>query len=188
MSFKLEEKLFISKALISNIHGKLLKSRFVDNCDNEALVDESLELAVLMLKKRNELFGESVKSKTAKTTGIEIDFEEIVKIFNQVCRELSEVTKITKERERLILKILENYTLQDIGNVFKKVADSDYLLGKTTKSTWKANFDWIFAPTNFIKILEDNYKNKENGRQQPILGRQTASTFAENTTGWDDNI
>lgn len=184
MSFKLEEKLFISKALISNVHSFRLKSRFVDNCDNEALVNESLELAVLMLKKRNELFGETPKTKTAKTSGPEIDFEEIVKIFNEVCKDCPKVTTITKERQNKIIKILEIYSLEQIGEVFTKINQSDVLSGRTTKSNWKAPFDWIFTPTNFIKILEDNYKNKDNGGQQPILGRQTANTFASNTTGW----
>ena len=50
MAFKLEEKIFISKALISNVHSLRLKSRFVDNSNNEELVSESLDLAVLMLK------------------------------------------------------------------------------------------------------------------------------------------
>ena len=81
------------------------------------------------------------------------------------------VSKSTIEREKSIYKILETYTLDNIGNVFKLVAESDYLCGK--KVDWIADFDWILTPKNFIKILENKYKNIDNGnsnnnQQKPI--------------------
>ena len=186
--FKLEEKLFLSKAIISNVHSMRLKSRFAENSNNEELVDESIELAVLMLEKRNLLFGESEKKKVEKPELFEIDFEEIIDIFNLYCDDLPKVTKLTKERENLIKKILETHTTQDIGTVFNLVKESDLLSGR--KTDWKASFDWIMNPKNFIKILEGNYKNNENGKQQqrqPVFGRQSADTFLANTTGWVDS-
>lgn len=162
-NYKIEEKLFLSKAIISNVHSMRLKSRFSENNDNEELVDKSIELAVLMLEKRNLLFGQAEKKISQKITVPEVDFEEIITIFNQICHGLPEA-RITKERNNAILKILETYTLQDIGTVFKNVSQSDYLMGKVV--SWKANFNWIFIPNNFIKILENNYKNNTaNGNQ-----------------------
>jgi len=180
-SYKLEEKLFLSKAIISNVHSMRLKSRFTDNSDNETLVDESIELAVLMLEKRNLLFGESVKNNQPKRILQEVDFEEIVESFNSVRNQLPEVTKITKERKNLILKILETYCFQDIKVVFKYASESDYLNGK--KADWKASFDWILMPKNFIKILEGNYKNKVETSEPPkeqMFGRMTQSTVEKN--------
>ena len=161
--FKLEEKLFLSKAIISNTHSLLLKSRFSDSKDNEGLVCESKNLALEMLKQRNELFDCSETKKTIKKEIAEVDFDEIINVFNTVCFVLPEVIKTTKERQNAILKILESYTTQDIGTVFKNVVLSDYLTGK--KVEWKADFDWIMTPKNFIKILENKYKNIENGNR-----------------------
>jgi len=182
-SFKIEEKLFLSKAIISNVHSMRLKSRFTDNSDNETLVDESIELAVLMLEKRNLLFGESVKNNQPKKEIPEIDFEQTMTVFNQVCSDLPEVTKMTKTRQNSLLKILENYTTQDIGTVFYNVSKSDYLRGLKKGSTWKANFDWIIELNNFIKILEGNYKNSDlpiKEEKEQMFGRMTQSTVEKN--------
>jgi len=163
MRYKLEEKLFLSKAIISNVHSMRLKSRFTESENNEELVDESIQLAILMLEKRTLLFGESPKKDTPKKEINTIDFEEVIKIFNNTCSDLPQVTKSTKDRQNLILKILEIYTPEDIGKVFTNVSESDYLSGRKKGTTWKANFDWILSPDNFIKILEGNYKNVTNG-------------------------
>ena len=84
-------------------------------------------------------------------------------MFNTCCPDLPQVSKLTKDRQNLILKILETHSTQDIGDVFKNVTQSDYLSGRKVGTTWKATFDWILIPGNFIKILEGNYKNLNNG-------------------------
>jgi len=118
---------------------------------------------------------------------LERDFQEIIEIFNSICSDLPKVEKITEPRKKLIVSRIKEHSLEEIGKVFNLVKDSDFLSGR--KSDWKANFDWIMNPKNFIKILEGNYKNNENGkqRQQPLFGRQTADTFLANTTGWTDS-
>jgi hypothetical protein len=183
-SYKLEEKLFLSKSIISNVHSMRLKSRFVDNSDNETLVNESVELAVLMLEKRNLLFGEYPKKENVKKEATSIDFEEIITVFNEVCSDLPVVLKITKSRQNALIKILENYTTQDIGLVFHNVSKSDYLRGLKKGCTWKANFDWVIQLNNFVKILEGNYANT-NPVNPPIekeqmFGRMTQSTVEKN--------
>jgi hypothetical protein len=44
--------------------------------------------------------------------------------------------------------------------VLKKSFKSDFLNGHNDRN-WKASFDWILRPENFIKILEGNYDNEE---------------------------
>jgi len=90
-----------------------------------------------------------------------IPFEEIIEIFNSVCVDLPRVKSITTTRKKLIEARIKENSLEVLGDVFKKVAESDFLSGR--KSDWKASFDWIMNPTNFVKILEDNYKNNKNG-------------------------
>lgn len=90
-----------------------------------------------------------------------IPFEEIISIFNSVCVNLPKVEKLTPARKKIISARVKENSFEILGNVFQKVNDSDFLSGR--KSDWKANFDWIMNPTNFVKILEDNYKNNSNG-------------------------
>lgn len=92
----------------------------------------------------------------------EIDYNEIIGIFNSLCVDLPSVTKLTDKRKRAIDLIAKEYSLIEIGDVLKKVVESDFLSGRS--GSWSATFDWIFGKNNFIKILEDNYKNKNNGR------------------------
>ena len=161
MNYKLEEKRFLENCIISNTNGLLASDWFNPSEPNyNQITTFASDLALQQLKQRNELFGTEKKVKPKKEE-ISIDIDEIIDIFNQVCFALPTVTKSTAEREKAVCKILESYTLQDIGNVFKLVAESDYLCGK--KVEWIADFDWIFKPVNFIKILENKYKNIENG-------------------------
>lgn len=111
--------------------------------DNYKTINEKLE---------TWLESESLIPKKQK-----IDFEEIVKIFNSVCVDLPVVEKISKTREKAIENRIKEFSLEQLGDVFRKVHESDFLSGR--KTDWKANFDWIMNPTNFIKILEDTYKN-----------------------------
>lgn len=108
----------------------------------------------------------------------EIDFEEIITIFNSVCVEVPRVTKIIESRKKAIIKILENNTLEEIGQVFRNVAESDYLNGKIV--SWRADFDWIMKPDHFVKILENNYKNKNNGK---ITAKKSNVEYSEDFLG-----
>jgi hypothetical protein len=170
MSYKIEEKRFLESCIISNTNGLLASDWFNPSEPNyNQIADFSVSLALEQLKFRNELFGAEKKVKVKKEE-FSVDIEEIINIFNSVCFALPSVSKSTIEREKAIYKILETYSMEDIGNVFKLVAESDYLCGK--KVEWKADFDWIFVPKNFIKILENKYKNIENGQ----INRQTEYT------------
>jgi uncharacterized protein YdaU (DUF1376 family) len=103
----------------------------------------------------------TIEVKSQKT---KIPFEEIIEIFNSVCVDLPRVEKITEPRKKLITNRIKENSLEILGDVFKKVCESDFLSGR--KSDWKASFDWIMNPTNFVKILEDNYKNNKNGTRE----------------------
>lgn len=158
----LSDKKFFDESFIQTTRGFIDADWFNEHEPNyEQIVSFSKKMSLEMLKQRNELFTTEKKVKPNKEE-FSIDIDEIIDIFNQVCFALPSVTKSTVEREKAIYKILETYTTQDIGTVFKNVAQSDYLCGK--KVEWKADFDWIFAPKNFIKILEGKYKNIENGQ------------------------
>ena len=47
------------------------------------------------------------------------------------------------------------------------IEQSDFLTGRN--GVWNnCNFDWCMKPTNYIKIIEGNYKNKEKVAQSNL--------------------
>ena len=182
-SYKPEEKRFIESAILSNTASLILRNNFSDSKNYVDLVKISIEIAQEQLKQRNELFGTKEKIVKIKNEVPNVDFEEIITIFNQICIDLPKVTKCTTEREKAILKILEIYTLEDIGIVFNIIPKCDSLCGRTTMK-WKADFDWVLDPKNFIRILENKYQNVNGNNEQSnsdlfksAINSQTAKDF-----------
>ena len=93
------------------------------------------------------------------------DSIEIYNSFIKICTSLPKPKKLTDTRKKAIKSRLKEYGKETILEVFQKVQDSDFLSGKN--SEWQANFDWILKPANFVKILEDNYKNKTRKSNMP---------------------
>lgn len=54
---------------------------------------------------------------------------------------------------------IREYGLDSVYEMITKASVSDFLNGKNNRG-WKANFEWLFLPTNFPKVLEGNYDNK----------------------------
>lgn len=125
----------------------------ISQCESNAIREDEI--------REDKRKGNEIREKKIKEDNFM--YEEIIEIFNSVCYDLPNVEKITDSRKKAIEKIIKEYSLEKIGDVFKKSNESDFLSGR--KSDWKANFDWILIPKNFVKILEDNYKNLNNGQQ-----------------------
>lgn len=105
---------------------------------------------------------------------VKVEYTKIKDIFNSVCLGLPKVKTITDKRKKYINAIIREYGLETIGDVFKKVFESDFLNGSNSNG-WTASFDWIFNPSNFIKILEDNYKNNGKTKQVNTVGNTGVS-------------
>ncbi len=71
---------------------------------------------------------------------------------------IPKITKIEGKRKTALLARLREHGRQSLGTVVKNAAVSDFLNGKNNRA-WVANFDWIFKPSNFVKVLDGNYAN-----------------------------
>lgn len=71
-----------------------------------------------------------------------------------------------RQRWADIADIVNSKQTQDVLDGFcdfyDKVSRSDFLMGRSKNSGFKASFDWIHNSSNFVKIYEGNY---ENGRK-----------------------
>lgn len=131
------------------------------------------------------LTGDVPKSK------ISIDFQALVDLFNAKFEgKLSRVTQITDKRKAAIRARIANHGKESVVKVFDLVLNSPFLLGENNRN-WRADFDWIFKPSNFVKILEGNYlKRESNGtcKQNRDTSRKSelAGYFREAFAGCDE--
>ena len=62
---------------------------------------------------------------------------------------------------------LNNPSLEEFRDVFKRVEESDFLSGRS--GVWSnCNFDWILKESNWTKIQEGNYSNKTTDTKDKI--------------------
>ena len=97
----------------------------------------------------------------------------IYEFFNIERKDLPEATKLNDSRKKLIKNRLEEYDEDTIKKVILKASNNNFLNGNETK--FRANFDWIFNKTNFLKILEGNYENEKSnfGKDKPAFKLNT---------------
>ena len=94
------------------------------------------------------------------TPSFKVSYKEIVDKYNTLFNgKLPKVTAITDKRKKAIKARVTEFGIESIDTVFNNIAHSDFLLGRNDKN-WQCDFDWIFRPTSYVKILEGNYKNK----------------------------
>jgi hypothetical protein len=93
-----------------------------------------------------------------------INYKGVVENYLLYCDKLPRVTMLSEDRKKHIKARFKEFDYDTIIDVIKKTGKSDFLSGKND-TAWKADFDWIFKPTNFLKILEGKYENKINGSE-----------------------
>ncbi|WP_145953280.1 hypothetical protein [Chryseobacterium indologenes] len=85
---------------------------------------------------------------------------EIVDYFHEKCKNLPRVQVLSDKRKTSLKMRLKEHGEDNVLRVIEMAGESRFLSGENHKN-WTADFDWIFNPTNFIKIMEGNYKNRE---------------------------
>ncbi len=97
-----------------------------------------------------------------------VPYNEIIEIFNSKCPDLPRVIKVTEQRKKFLNARWKEYPSLDFWNqFFETVSKSQFLMGKV--NSFKANFDWLIRPNNFIKVLEGNYNGKEINKGLKML-------------------
>lgn len=98
------------------------------------------------------------------------DAAKAVASFNAAAAESgwSQVQKLTASRSKQI-----RARLADCGGIegwevaLRKAQDSDFLCGRTAKPWTGFGFDWLTKQSNFTKLMEGNYDNRNSGPDKP---------------------
>ena len=91
--------------------------------------------------------------------------QAIVDLFNEIIPEFPQVVMLTKDRcSRINARWDESEVHQDLdfwSEYFGLVRLSPFLMGQAAGSNGKVfrcNFDWLICPSNFVKVVEGNYR------------------------------
>lgn len=88
-----------------------------------------------------------------------LDYEGIVALYHNLCPYMPKVLKLQGERKGFVNARVKEYGTEKLTEVLRKAGQSDFLNGKNDRA-WKADFEWIMRPENFLKILEGKYSNR----------------------------
>lgn len=99
-----------------------------------------------------------------KTLKAKCPTQAIVDLFNATIPEFPRVMLLTKDRiSKITARWNESDVHQDLSfwaEYFALVRSSKFLMGEVSTSggnSFRCNFDWLIAPSNFVKVVEGNY-------------------------------
>ncbi len=90
--------------------------------------------------------------------------QAIVDLFNETIPEFPRVVMLTKDRvSKITARWDQSEVHQDLEfwkEFFELVRASPFLMGKAegTNKPFRCSFDWLILPSNFVKVVEGNYR------------------------------
>lgn len=155
--------------------GKKTQSKNKNISKNNQLKEQDFALAKdkantvngIVIENVNESVIDNEKGGAEEKTKIEP--QKIVNLYHQFCSRLPKVQVLSKARKSSINARIVEHGLNKVTQVFQLAGQSNFLNGEN-KESWSATFDWLLKPTNFVKVLEGNYKNKvsKNNEKQSV--------------------
>lgn len=152
--------LHLDKKIKADVYVALIDYTFTGTMDG---IDPTI--AAILVSFRESVNGVSVFSnkKKKKQPSNKHHLWKYVVMFNEICKDLPQVTKITDNRMKMLNARIKDYTDNEIKRCFTLVHASDFLSGRANNDRqWRADFDWVLKPSNFQKILEERYMNLGN--------------------------
>jgi hypothetical protein len=136
---------------------------------SERYQDDSLET-------ETEIEAELLVKTDKQFSRIPCPAEELLQIFHEECKSLPRVMMLNNSRRKHLVSRWRDVDAEDNLNskeegltifrqIFQRVHKSDFLSGRSQNRngrTWKASFDWLILPTNFLKVCEGQYDNGRN--------------------------
>jgi uncharacterized protein YdaU (DUF1376 family) len=114
-----------------------------------------------------------VKTDKSVTDRVACPADELLELFHVKCPELPRVMMLNNTRRKHLVSRWREVDSKDkltnkqdgleiFGAFFERVQKSNFLCGRAQSKNgrvWKANFDWLILPTNFLKVVEGHYDN-----------------------------
>jgi uncharacterized protein YdaU (DUF1376 family) len=114
---------------------------------------------------------------------IVIDYGFIVENYHSLCPKMNKVVVINDLRKGFMNARVSEFGLDKVITVIRIAGESDFLNGKNDKA-WKADFEWILRPTNFVKIMEGKYNKSEIGTGKTYTHAEMLEITKDNPDIW----
>lgn len=102
------------------------------------------------------------EDKQDENKDINEDIKDVFKMYSDVCKSYSQDNKYTDTNIMQVKKLLENYTKEDIRDVFLKLEKDENRKAQTYKNT----FSWITKQKNFINVKNAGIERKKNKKNR----------------------
>lgn len=169
-------------------YGKLAKSSKTSKC--KGLQENASKTLQPLAKLAHNDISNDISNKERDITNVispknqkseSIDWVGFMQYFNETfAGKLPAIKTITKARKEAVKARIAEYGKESVRDVYKAILESNFLLGHNDKN-WRADFDWIFRPTNYIKIIEGKYKNLNHANNhESNRGTYTSKEEANN--------
>lgn len=167
----------MTEHMIGQTIGQLwdsIKFKFIQDKDglyyNERLDIEKDKRRKFVESRRNNIEGTNQYTKRIghmkghKTTHMEDEdknrdiINNVIEVYNNTS--FTKLQKLTDKRKTYLNARIKEHGEQCVVDVIIKASKSDFLRG-INERRWKADFDWLVNPNNFVKVMEGKYDNKK---------------------------
>ena len=143
-----------------------------NDIDNDNVDDNDIDIKETDKEKSVSPDRETCRAKSPDAT---VPFSGIMDFWNKAMegKAISSVSSVTPTSQRgvSVKARFKEYGIERIYQAILNVANSDFLNGRNSRG-FIATFDWVFKPSNFIKVLDGNYKNNETDKQDRFSERR----------------
>lgn len=154
---------------LSDAGKKGAKRRWGDKKTAEKLKEENSHPNAKE-RKRKERKGKSIEDTNVSMSDAEhptqdrIDYRALIDFFNEETQGVfgRVMYPISKQRKDCIRARINEFGKDAFVEMIRKASKSSFLKGDGNKG-FVAKFDWMIRPTNFQKIIEGNYDNRDKG-------------------------
>ena len=84
--------------------------------------------------------------------------KQVVAVYLEKCVNMPSIRVITDKRKSAVMARISQHSLATVYEMLTIAGNSEFLNGKNNRG-WVADFDWLFKPENFVKVIERKYEN-----------------------------
>lgn len=115
-----------------------------------------------------------------------VPFKEIQDLYINICVSFPKIMAINGQRKKAVrARWNEHKDIKVFEALFRKAEASSFMKGRNDRN-WRADFDWMMKPTNFVKILEGRYKNDKPPEPPAEAPTLTGFKMAKPPEDWPD--
>lgn len=122
------------------------------------LITDNLKLITDNIEEIVAIFSEKKDS---------VDYDNVIELYHTLCAKMSKVQVLNQARKGYINARISEFGIEKVTQVLRMAGDSDFLNGINDRA-WKADFEWIMRPENFVKVMEGKYSKQEQVKKLSI--------------------